>query len=60
MQVSPRTAVQAFRYFVIDQSVVLGVLEESLGNSQDPQPTVTSIIRLNCNQKYYLFNRQVA
>ena len=50
MQVSPRTAVQAFRYFVIDQSVVLGVLEESLGNSQDPQPTVTSIIRFDSNQ----------
>jgi hypothetical protein len=34
---------QAFRYFVIDQSVVLGVLEEQLGNSQDP--TLTAIIR---------------
>jgi len=49
-QVSNRTAVQAFRYFVIDQSVVLGVLEESLGNSQDPQPTVTSIIRCPSNK----------
>ena len=38
------------RYFVIDQTVVLGVLEESLGNSQDPQPTVTAIIRCPSNK----------
>ena len=43
-------AVQAFRYFVIDQSVILGILEEPLGNDQDPQPTVTVLIRCGSNK----------
>ena len=43
-------AVQAFRYFVIDQSVILGILEEPLGNDQDPQPTVTVLIRCPSNK----------
>ena len=43
-------AVQAFRYFVIDQSVILGILEEPLGNEQDPQPTVTVLIRCGSNK----------
>ncbi len=30
---------------MIDQSVVLGVLEGSVGNNQDPNPTLTAIIR---------------
>ncbi|XP_060532463.1 ral GTPase-activating protein subunit beta isoform X4 [Cylas formicarius] len=38
-------AVQKFRYFVTDGSVMLGLLEEPLGNDQDPQPTVTVLIR---------------
>jgi len=42
---SPRDALQAFRFFVIDQSVVVAVLEEPLGNDQEPQPTVTLLIR---------------
>ena len=36
-------AVKAFRYFAIDQSVVLAILEESLGFSEDP--TVTVLVR---------------
>ena len=43
--ISKSEAVQAFRYFVIDQSVILGILEEPLGNDQEAQPTVTVLIR---------------
>jgi len=43
-------AVKAFRYFVIDQSVVLAILEEPLGNSEDPQPTVTVLVRCPSNK----------
>ena len=32
---------QAFRYFVIDQSVILGILEEPIGNCEEAQPTVS-------------------
>ncbi|XP_063903698.1 ral GTPase-activating protein subunit beta isoform X6 [Zophobas morio] len=39
------TAVEKFRYFVTEGSVVLALLEEPLGNDQDPQPTVTILIR---------------
>ncbi|XP_044738387.1 ral GTPase-activating protein subunit beta isoform X2 [Chrysoperla carnea] len=38
-------AVQHFRYFVAENSTILALLEEPLGNDQDPQPTVTLIIR---------------
>ncbi|CAH1791195.1 unnamed protein product, partial [Owenia fusiformis] len=34
-----------FRYFVLDNSIVVGLLEQPLGNDQDPLPTVTAIIR---------------
>jgi len=43
-------AVKAFRYFVIDQSVILAILEEPLGNSEDPQPTVTVLVRCPSNK----------
>ena len=43
-------AVQAFRYFVIDQSVILGILEEPLGNDQEAQPTVTVLVRCPSNK----------
>ncbi|XP_066140830.1 ral GTPase-activating protein subunit beta isoform X3 [Euwallacea fornicatus] len=39
------TAVEKFRYFVTEGSVMLALLEEPLGNDQDPQPTVTLLIR---------------
>ncbi|KAL0278957.1 UNVERIFIED_CONTAM: hypothetical protein PYX00_000621 [Menopon gallinae] len=39
------TACQRFKYFVVDNSILLALLEEPLGNDQDPQPTVTVIIR---------------
>jgi hypothetical protein len=39
------TAVERFRYFVTEGSVMLALLEEPLGNDQDPQPTVTILIR---------------
>ncbi|CAH1106390.1 unnamed protein product [Psylliodes chrysocephalus] len=38
-------AVEKFRYFVTEGSVMLALLEEPLGNDQDPQPTVTLLIR---------------
>lgn len=38
-------AVEKFRYFVSEGSVMLALLEEPLGNDQDPQPTVTVLIR---------------
>ncbi|XP_061428137.1 ral GTPase-activating protein subunit beta isoform X2 [Lethenteron reissneri] len=34
-----------FRYFVLDNSVVLAILEQPLGNHQNPCPTVTVLIR---------------
>ncbi|XP_065158063.1 ral GTPase-activating protein subunit beta isoform X3 [Atheta coriaria] len=37
-------AVERFRYFISD-NVMLALLEEPLGNDQDPQPTVTVLIR---------------
>ncbi|XP_046680687.1 ral GTPase-activating protein subunit beta isoform X3 [Homalodisca vitripennis] len=39
------SAVSKFRYFVVENSTVLALLEEPLGNDQDPQPTVTLLIR---------------
>ncbi|CAG9856330.1 unnamed protein product [Phyllotreta striolata] len=38
-------AVEKFRYFVTEGSVMIALLEEPLGNDQDPQPTVTLLIR---------------
>ncbi|KAK5643498.1 hypothetical protein RI129_007343 [Pyrocoelia pectoralis] len=38
-------AVERFRYFVSEGSIMLALLEEPLGNDQDPQPTVTLLIR---------------
>ncbi|KAJ8675024.1 hypothetical protein QAD02_010810 [Eretmocerus hayati] len=38
-------AVERFRYFVADNATMLALLEEPLGNDQDPQPTVTLLIR---------------
>ncbi|XP_033610459.1 ral GTPase-activating protein subunit beta isoform X8 [Cryptotermes secundus] len=42
---SREMAVDRFRYFVVENSTVLALLEEPLGNDQDPQPTVTVLIR---------------
>lgn len=38
-------AIQKFRYFVTENSTVLAILDEQLGNFQDPQPTVTLLMR---------------
>lgn len=38
-------AIQKFRYFVTENSTVLAILDEQLGNDQDPQPTVTLLMR---------------
>ncbi|XP_016091734.1 ral GTPase-activating protein subunit beta [Sinocyclocheilus grahami] len=34
-----------FRYFVLDNSVILAMLEQPLGNEQNPCPSVTMLIR---------------
>uniref|UniRef100_A0A8C7N101 Ral GTPase-activating protein subunit beta n=1 Tax=Oncorhynchus kisutch TaxID=8019 RepID=A0A8C7N101_ONCKI len=34
-----------FRYFVLDNSVILAMLEQPLGNEQNPSPSVTVLIR---------------
>ncbi|ESO90184.1 hypothetical protein LOTGIDRAFT_233979 [Lottia gigantea] len=34
-----------FRYYVIDNSIIVGLLEQPLGNIEDPLPTVTALIR---------------
>ncbi|XP_014219177.1 ral GTPase-activating protein subunit beta isoform X2 [Copidosoma floridanum] len=44
-QVSREQAVERFRYFVADNATIMALLEEPLGNDQDPQPTVTALIR---------------
>ncbi|XP_023171089.1 ral GTPase-activating protein subunit beta isoform X3 [Drosophila hydei] len=38
-------AISKFKYFVTENSTILALLEEPLGNDQDPQPTVTLLIR---------------
>jgi hypothetical protein len=43
-------AVQNFRYFVVDNSTVLAILEEPLGNAQEPQPTVSMLLRTSANR----------
>lgn len=42
---SPPEQGSLFRYFVIDNSVIVGLLEQPLGNIEDPLPTVTALIR---------------
>lgn len=38
-------AINKFRYFVTENTTVLAILDEPLGNEQDPQPTVTLLMR---------------
>ncbi|XP_077290167.1 ral GTPase-activating protein subunit beta isoform X2 [Arctopsyche grandis] len=42
---SIKSATHRFRYFVADDSTLLALLEEPLANDQDPQPTLTVILR---------------
>ncbi|KAL7742458.1 hypothetical protein ACLKA6_019087 [Drosophila palustris] len=42
---SAEQAISKFKYFVTENSTILALLEEPLGNDQDPQPTVTLLIR---------------
>uniref|UniRef100_A0A4W5QTX3 Ral GTPase-activating protein subunit beta n=1 Tax=Hucho hucho TaxID=62062 RepID=A0A4W5QTX3_9TELE len=39
------TSHKNFRYFVLDNSVILAMLEQPLGNEQNPCPSVTMLIR---------------
>lgn len=39
--VTSEQAIQKFRYFVTENSTIFALLEEPLGNDQDPQPTIT-------------------
>ena len=34
-----------FKYFVLDGTTIVGLLEQPLGNDEDPLPTVTALIR---------------
>ncbi|XP_062588576.1 ral GTPase-activating protein subunit beta-like [Saccostrea cucullata] len=34
-----------FRYYVLENSIIVGLLEQPLGNIEDPLPTVTALIR---------------
>lgn len=45
--IAQEQAVQKFRYFVTENSTILALLEEPLGNDQDPQPTVTCKLKFN-------------
>lgn len=49
-QVSHEQAIQKFRYFVTENSTIMALLEEPLGNDQDPQPTVTSMCQAQTNR----------
>ncbi|XP_052870106.1 ral GTPase-activating protein subunit beta [Anopheles cruzii] len=44
-ELPPELAIKKFKYFVTENSTVLALFEEPLGNDQDPQPTVTTLIR---------------
>ncbi|XP_063064371.1 ral GTPase-activating protein subunit beta-like [Engraulis encrasicolus] len=39
------TGGQPFRYFVLDNSVILAMLEQPLGNEQNPCPSLTVLVR---------------
>ncbi|XP_050058118.1 ral GTPase-activating protein subunit beta isoform X4 [Aphis gossypii] len=38
-------AISKFRFFVLENSIILALFEEPLGNNQDAQPTLTVLIR---------------
>lgn len=42
---SQEQAIQKFRYFVTENSTVLAILDDQIGNSEDSQPTVTILLR---------------
>ncbi|XP_076849474.1 ral GTPase-activating protein subunit beta isoform X2 [Brachyhypopomus gauderio] len=44
------TSHSSFRYFVLDNSVILAMLEQPLGNEQNPSPSVTMLIRGMCGR----------
>uniref|UniRef100_H2ZQ54 Rap-GAP domain-containing protein n=1 Tax=Ciona savignyi TaxID=51511 RepID=H2ZQ54_CIOSA len=46
-------AVSRFRYFGLHNGALLSILEENLGNEQEPVPTVTMIIRSSSGRKVW-------
>ncbi|XP_055638220.1 ral GTPase-activating protein subunit beta isoform X2 [Toxorhynchites rutilus septentrionalis] len=44
-EITQEQAIRKFKYFVTENSTILALFEEPLGNDQDPQPTVTILIR---------------
>uniref|UniRef100_A0A8D8B1T8 Ral GTPase-activating protein subunit beta n=2 Tax=Culex pipiens TaxID=7175 RepID=A0A8D8B1T8_CULPI len=44
-EINQEQAIRKFKYFVTENSTILALFEEPLGNDQDPQPTVTILIR---------------
>ncbi|XP_067623767.1 ral GTPase-activating protein subunit beta isoform X9 [Eurosta solidaginis] len=45
LSITTEQAIAKFKYFVTENSTILALLEEPLGNAEDPQPTVTLLIR---------------
>ncbi|XP_059483480.1 ral GTPase-activating protein subunit beta isoform X11 [Neocloeon triangulifer] len=43
--VKKEKAIEWFRYFIVDNHILLALLEEPLGNDPDPVPTITAIVR---------------
>lgn len=48
-EINQEQAIRKFKYFVTENSTILALFEEPLGNDQDPQPTVTSKRSLTVN-----------
>ncbi|CAK8674449.1 unnamed protein product [Clavelina lepadiformis] len=46
-------AVPHFRYFGLHNGLLLGILEQTLGNEQEPVPTVTVIVRSSSGRKVW-------
>ena len=42
-----------YRYFVIDNSIVLGMIEEPVNNEQNPQPMVSVILRCASDKSFW-------
>lgn len=53
---SSEQAIAKFKYFVTENSTILALLEEPLGNDQDPQPTVTCTYFWVFIQKHFIIS----
>nr|XP_018899097.1 PREDICTED: ral GTPase-activating protein subunit beta isoform X2 [Bemisia tabaci] len=44
-KISQRDAINKFRYFIVDNAIMLALLEDPLSLDEDPQPTITVLVR---------------